>query len=909
MTDPTMPAWHALPPSEVIDRLEARETGLTSEEAARLREKYGPNRLPHAPPPAWWQIVLRQFQSPLIYILMIAAAVSLLIGHAEDAGVIAVVLLLNAAIGGYQEWQAERSSQALQALLHVRAMLLRDGEVVEVDAEEIVPGDVALLESGNHVPADLRLIQAHGLEIDESLLTGESVPVPKDVDWLGEAESSLADRLNMAFGGSTVARGRARGIVVATGDRTAVGQLALDVTANVGGKPPLLERMERFTRGVAVAILTAALVIALVGIFLRGYEVTQMFIFGVALAVSAIPEGLPISLTVALAIATTRMARRGVIVRRLAAVEGLGSCTLIASDKTGTLTCNQLTVRAVCLPDGTSIEVTGEGYSPTGEILCEGKEPDEQLRAAVMAVARASVLCNEADLHQRKGEWVWRGDPTEVALLSFGHKLGLVRDIELTGAPQVGQIPFEPERQYSATFHQVDGRVQAFVKGAPERVLTMCVVSDDERGRILEFAENLASQGYRVLALARGGIADGEHDADPPVDPKQLEFLGLTGMIDPLRPGVRDAVAACQDAGIAVCMITGDHPVTALAIARDLGFAESPDQVLTGRDIAEMSAEQLAEAVRRVRVFARTTPRQKLELVGAARKMGYFVAVTGDGVNDAPALRESNIGVAMGQSGTDVAREAAELVITDDNFATIVAGIEEGRVAYDNVRKVVYLLVSTGAAEVLLLGIVVLTGWPNTDAGAVLPLLPVQILWLNLVTNGIQDKALAFEPAEGDILSRPPRPPSQRIFDRLMIERTVVAAVVMAGVGFAAFAWMIEVAGWTPEKSRNALLMLMVLFQNLHIGNSRSETRSVFSMSPLRSPILLAATLSAFSVHMAATRIPLSQRLLHVEPVDLATFGAMLLLALTIIVGMEIHKWVWHRRHVSLQPEAKPRAT
>lgn len=897
MSEANTSAWHALPLDTVVARLQASESGLTSAEAQRLREKYGPNRLPHAPPPAWWQIVLRQFQSPLIYILMIAAAVSLLIGHAEDAGVIAIVLLLNAAIGGYQEWQAERSSQALQALLHVRAMLLRDGEVIEVDAEEVVPGDVVLLESGNQVPADLRLLQAHGLEVDESLLTGESVPVPKDIAWRGEPEAPLADRLNMVFGGSTVARGRARGMAVATGDRTAVGELALDVTSNVGGRPPLLERMERFTRGVAVAILSAAMVIALVGIFLRGYEVSQMFIFGVALAVSAIPEGLPISLTVALAIATTRMARRGVIVRRLAAVEGLGSCTLIASDKTGTLTCNQLTVRAVCLPDGTEVEVTGEGYSPHGEFLHDGRSVDGAMRDAVHSLARAAVLCNEADLHQRKGEWVWRGDPTEVALLSFGHKLGLVRDVELGRAAQIGEIPFEPERQYSATFHSVAGEVRAFVKGAPERVLAMCVVSEDDRQRILTLAESMAARGHRVLAIASGGVADGEHATDPPVDPKQLQFLGLTGMIDPLRPGVREAVAACQDAGIAVCMITGDHPVTALAIARDLGFADSPDQVITGRDIAEMSEEELREAVRRVRVFARTTPRQKLELVGAARAMGYFVAVTGDGVNDAPALRESNIGVAMGQSGTDVAREAAELVITDDNFATIVAGIEEGRVAYDNVRKVVYLLVSTGAAEVLLLGIVVLAGWPTTDAGAVLPLLPVQILWLNLVTNGIQDKALAFEPGEGDVLARPPRPPQQRIFDRLMIERTVVAAIVMAGVSFAAFAWMIEVAEWPEGRSRNTLLLLMVLFQNLHIGNSRSETTSVFAMSPLRSPIVLAAALAAFSVHMVATRIPLAQRLLHVEPVDLATFATMLLLAMTIIVGMELHKWHWNHRH------------
>lgn len=893
-------SWHALPVQDVAARLRASDAGLTEDEAQARLKQYGPNTLPRQAPPGWWVVGLRQFKSPLIYILGLAAVVSVAIGHAEDAGFIFVVLALNALIGGYQEWRAERSSQALQKLLRIRASVFRNGAVREVDAESLVPGDIVWLESGNRVPADLRLLQAHGLEVDESLLTGESLPVSKDPTWSAEESRPLADRCNMAYAGSTISRGRARGMVVATGARTAVGQLAMDLSVGLGGRPPLLERMERFTRVVAFAVLIAALVIGLIGVLLRGYGVGEMFLFGVALAVSAIPEGLPVALTVALAIATTRMSRRGVIVRRLAAVEGLGSCTLIASDKTGTLTCNELTVRAVHLPSGREYGVTGEGYAPEGAVESEAGTIDPGSDPVVDALARAAVLCNEGELHRRDGDWVWRGDPTDVALLSFAHKLGWSRDAAIRRHPQVNEIPFEPERRFAATYHQGDDHTLIVVKGAPERVLAMCDVTLEEHERLRMLGESMARQGLRVLALAEGVTREALDPGDVPAEPSRLEFLGFVGMIDPLRPGAREAVGSCQDAGITVCMITGDHPVTALAIARDLGLAERPEQVITGSELESLAADRLQDLVRTGRVFARTSPRQKLELVEAARQIGHFVAVTGDGVNDAPALRQANIGVAMGRSGTDVAREAAELVITDDDFASIVAGIEEGRVAYDNVRKVIYLLVSTGAAEILLLGLAVLTGWPDGQAGlAVLPLLPVQILWLNLVTNGIQDIALAFEPAEGGVLRRPARPPGQRIFDRLMLERTLVASVVMAGVGFSAFVWMIEVAGWTEAKSRNALLLLMVLFQNVHIGNCRSETTSAFRLSPLSSPILLAGTVLAFSVHMLALHIPMLQRILHVAPVDVATLASLFGLALSLVLVMEIHKWWWRSRATS----------
>jgi magnesium-transporting ATPase (P-type) len=874
-------AWHSLNLEEVFRAVEASANGLTEAEALTRLACSGPNRLPQTSKTTRWQILLRQFRSPLIYVLGLAALVSTAIGDVKDAGFIIAVLAINALIGGYQEWRAEQSSRALQQLLKIRAAVMRDGEACEIDAEEVVPGDLVWLESGKRVPADLRLIRTHNLDVDESLLTGESLTVLKNANWRGEPSTPLADRLNMVYAGSIVVRGRGRGIVVATGAGTTVGQLALDMMATIGGKPPLLKRMERFSQVIALAVVVAAVGMALLGIFKHGYSLVEMFMFAVALAVSAIPEGLPVALTVALAIATHRMAQRGAIVRRLPAVEGLGSCTLIASDKTGTLTCNELMVRQICLPNGDEFQVTGEGFAPVGQVLFQGQivAPD---CLPLERMARASVLCNEADLHHSEGRWLWRGDPTDIALLAMAHKLGWNRETTLNLYPQVNEIPFEPEHKFAATYHPIEERVHVLVKGAPERVLTMCDLQPDAPSP-WTIAQGMAEQGYRVLALAEG-IAP--IDLDPtkvPPEPSNLALLGFVGMIDPLRPSVQEAVAACHAAGIAVWMVTGDHPATALAIARDLGLATNVTQVVTGRDLEERSPQEIQHLIQTTSVFARIAPHQKLQLVNAARESGHLVAVTGDGVNDAPALRAANIGVAMGKGGTDVAREAAELVLSDDNFATIVAGVEEGRIAYDNVRKVIYLLVSTGAAEIVLIGLAVATGLP-------LPLLPVQLLWLNLVTNGIQDVALAFEPGEGDALKRRPRSPGEPIFNRLMVERTIVGAAVMGGVGFATFYWMLK-TGQSEFSARNSLLLLMVLFENIHIGNCRSESKSAFRLSPFRSPILLIGTLTAFLIHVVMMNLPIGNALLSTEPVDLKTWGMLIALSFTVLVAIEIHKF------------------
>lgn len=883
-------AWHAESPESILQLFATSPRGLQAEEVERRRHEYGPNLLPEKGPTPLWLIVVRQFANPLIYILVAAAIVSAAIGDIKDGGFIAVVLLINAVIGAWQEVQAEKSSHALRKLLRIHAQVERDGEVREIKAEEVVPGDIVWLESGNRVPADVRLISTHGVEIDESLLTGESVAATKDAEQTGAEGTTLADRKNMAFAGSLVARGRAKGIVVGTGLSTQVGQLALDVLGSTGGKPPLLVRMERFTNYVAVGTLAAAVGIGSLGFVLWNYTLVETFFFVIALAVSAIPEGLPVAMTVALAVATTRMARRNVIVRRLTAVEGLGSCTLIATDKTGTLTCNELTVREVVLTNGTTYQITGEGFVPEGQILRHGVAVDTAHHEPLGVTLQAAVLCNEADLHPRNGEWVWRGDAVDVALLSLGRKAGIARERLLDENPQVNQIPFESEHQFSASFHRRGLDTFVFVKGAPERVLAMCAdrLSEADRTRMEDAALEMAQRGLRVIAVASRRLTESLSPTDLPSAPSGLELLGFLGMIDPLRAGAREAVANCRSAGVHVTMITGDHRVTAMAIARDLGLASHDHEVMTAAELVGKTPAELQEIVRHVRVFARVTPRQKLEIVNAARAAGHFVAVTGDGVNDAPALRAANVGVAMGKGGTDVAREAAELVISDDNFTSIVSGIEEGRIAYDNIRKVIYLLLSMGAAELLMVLLAVVSGLP-------VPLLPVQLLWLNLVTNGIQGVAMAFEPGEGDSLRRSPRPPGESIFNRLMLERLLVAVPVVGIGGFLVYDIALRL-GWAVEDARNLLLLAMVLFENFHVGNCRSETRSAFAISPLRSPVLFFGTLGAFLIHVAGMYVPALQEVLSTKPVEWRLWGVALAVSLLIIPAVELHKWWWSKR-------------
>ncbi len=892
--------WHALPADDVAGRLASPDGGLPDAEVARRREIFGENALPQKRPPTALEVFLRQFTSPLIYVLFVAGIISVLFVDLTDAAFIFIVILVNAVIGTFQEVKAERSATALQQMLKIRARVRRGGREATVPAEDLVPGDRIILESGDRIPADIRILKARRLTVDESLLTGESHAVGKNPDPV-DASLPLGDRLDMLYAGSTVMSGRSMGVVVATGQHTEIGQIAETVTASEAGRPPLVIRMEDFSRKISIAVLAATGLLAII-VLGQGMPPLEVFFLAVALAVSAIPEGLPIALTVALSIATSRMAGRNVIVRFLAAVESLGSCTLIASDKTGTLTVNQQTARVVVLPTGEAFSVTGAGYAGEGDVLDGSGAPiSGSARDRLERLARAATISNEAVLERTDGgDWAHRGDAIDVAFLALTYKLGLDPAGIREGAPSVAEIPFESERRYAAVWYREAGEIRVAVKGAVETVLPFCrtMAAEQERGvpldrdRVQEELDALTSGGFRVLAVARGRVEGSFSAEDPKVPP--LELLGLVGFIDPIRPDVPDAVRRCRDAGVDVVMVTGDHPATALAIARELEITDSPDEVVTGADLGDSEIPTLPEFIDRVeraRVFARVTPLQKLRIVEAYRESGAFVAVTGDGVNDAPALRSANIGVAMG-SGTDVAKDTASLIVTDDDFASIVAGIEEGRYAYDNVRKVVYLLISTGFAEVLLFLLALVVGLP-------LPLLAVQLLWLNLVTNGIQDVALAFEGGDPRVMNRPPRRPEEGIFNRLMIEETLLSGAVIGLVALGAWYWLLG-NGWDEFAARNLIVLLMVLFENFHAFNCRSEYLSAFRVPISRNYFLLAGVVAAQGIHILALYVPFLQDVLQVQPVSLVEWLALLALASLVVVAMEVFKAVRRyrsRRH------------
>ena len=896
MNDETRPAPvsapHALDADAVLSALGSTVHGLAQSEVIARLERYGRNALPKPRIPSVFQVFVRQFTSPLIYVLLAAAILSLAIQEWSDAGFIFAVLVINAVIGTAQEYSAQKAAAALQELVTTSSRVLREGETYVIDAEALVPGDLVLMEPGDRVPADLRLVACHDLEVDESLLTGESVAVGKNAHAVLNDETALGDTINMVFAGTLVNRGHGRGVVVSTGLDTQLGRIAADVLYKPPGKVPLLARMEIFTRRVAIAVGVAAVMVAVVA-FSRGMPLSEVFLLAVALAVSVIPEGLPVALTVALAIGMARMAKRNVIVRRLVAMEALGSCTFIATDKTGTLTVNQLTARRIFFPGREAWEVTGEGVTPEGIILTPRGTPSATEEALLERLCRAAVLPNEAFLGHGEQSWTYQGDAVDVAVLVLAHKAGIIKAETANAFPELDAIPFESENLFAASLNQADGSTYASVKGALERLLPMCTRMADAGGdveldaQLIETeAHALAQQGYRVLALSAGRVDIGPGQVFSEEHLRGLTLIGLVGMIDPLRTEAKAAVAACQQAGIEVAMVTGDHPVTALAISRELGLAEQAEQVVTGPRLRQTAAEGgeagMDRLVQPAHVFARVEPDQKLDIVQSLQRNGHFVAVSGDGANDAPALRAAQVGVAMGKSGTDLARETAELIITDDNFASIVAGVEEGRIANANVRKVIFLLVSTGASELVLFLLALFTGLP-------LPLLAVQLLWLNLVTNGIQHVGLAFEPGEGDELRRPPRCPKEPIFNRLMLERVILSALVIGTVAFLLYQWLLA-RGFSLDEARNGTLLLMVLFENVHVFNSRSETRSVFRHSPLNNPVLLFGTAAAQLIHIAAMYIPLMQDVLGVQPVSLEHWWELLGLALTVLVAMEMHK-------------------
>ncbi|QDH69037.1 cation-translocating P-type ATPase [Marilutibacter alkalisoli] len=850
---PETPPFHCQGTDAVLAGLSSSRTGLSAADAEARLACHGPNRLPEGRSRTVLEVFLTQFRSPFIYLLLAAGLVSLLLSHMADAVFIFAVLLINAAIGCFQEWRAETRSRALRALIKGTVAVWRDGRLQRLPTEVLVPGDVVQVESGERVAADLRLIEARNLLVDESLLTGESAAVLKHADAMLESVTPLPERVTMLHAGTTIQVGRGLAVVVASGDSTTVGQLAAELE-RPDAPPPLVRRMARFTRHVVVAVVVViALITALE--LMRGASAGDIFLLAVALAVSAIPEGLPVAMTVALSIATHRMSLRNVMVRHLPAVEGLGACTLIATDKTGTLTQNVLTVERLWV-------------AGAGEVAPDAAASKSLLVAAARASERAAS----------SGEGV-SGDAVDLAFLDAAAAHGWCPDDD-DPALVVARVPYEPQKRFAASIHADAEGLVAYAKGAPETILSLC-------GHVAPAAqtavEYLSGAGYRVIAVAEGRVANAHEDGLG-----GLCLLGFAGLIDPLRPEARGAVHAAQSAGIRVVMVTGDHPRTAAAIAGQLGLELTPDAVVTGAELAALPVEGFDAATSRASVFARTEPLQKLAIVESLRRDGHVVAVTGDGVNDAPALHAADIGVAMGKAGTDVARDAADLVLADDNFASIVSGIEEGRIAYDNLRKVIALAISTGVAEVMMVLVATLTGLPQ-------PLTAVQLLWLNLVTNGMQHVALAFEKGEADVLQRRPRAANAPVFDRRMIEQVLLGGAVIGSIGYV-FYYFALATGMEHVAAQGAVLWLLVWCENAHCFNCRSESESAFRIPLWHNPLLVAAVIGTQLLQIAVLAIPPLRDLLSLQAMTIAEGLQLGALALIVLFAMELYK-MFRRRH------------
>ncbi len=873
---PPVPPWHARSVAAVEDAFNTSPLGLTPGDAAQRLTRHGPNVLADRRPPMLIAVFLRQFANTFILILVVAAVVTVVMGELLDTALICVALLLNAVIGTTQERRAAEAVRALGHLVVPHCRVVRSGQEWDIDSRDLVPGDVVVLESGNRVPADLRLSAVNELSVDESLLTGESLPVTKSVTPVSKL-AIAADRTSMAFTGTIVANGRGRGYVVATAGATELGAIAHLLRTEAAGEMPLQARMAKFARIVGVSVLAASAVAFVSGLAL-GESATHMFRVAVAMAVSAVPEGLPIAMTVTFAIGVTRMARRNAVLRRLPALETLGSTTVVGSDKTGTLTENRMTVQAIW----------------AGGIVHTVPDDVRGDSAVLRLTLLTGALTNEAELVHIAEGLESTGDPTDVALLTAADTAGIDPGEMRARHQLIAEIPFESHRRYSATIRHYDEGRAVFVKGAPEQIIGMCttMLTDDgpiplDPDRAHAAARDLASRGLRVLGMAYRPLHPDSGPGDR-LDPDDLMLLGFQGMMDPPRAGVREAVDACRGAGVRVLMITGDHAITARAIAARLGILDDAHpRVLTGTEMTHLDDEALTELVDEVSVYARVSPNDKLRIVRALQNRDHVVAVTGDGVNDAPALRAAAIGVAMGRDGTDVAREAADMVLSDDNFVSIVAAIEEGRIAFANIRKVSFFLISTAAAETAAILVSLWLRWP-------LLLIPAQILWLNLVTNGVQDLALAFEPGSRDMLKRPPRPRREGILSAMMWERTAIVGIVMAAGALAMFKWQLDRDG-SLVAAQSVALTTLVVFNVFQAGNARSQNRSLFTLNPLANPFLFWATLVAIVLHVSALYLPLTQFVLGVQPISGEAWIRAILVASTILVVIEAHKAVRRR--------------
>ncbi len=890
--------WHHCPGSEVTTLLNTDpEKGLSPFEAGHRLKKYGPNAVTMKKQQGPLMRFLLQFHQPLIYILMAAGAVTLFLQEWVDSAVILGVVVVNAVIGFVQESKAQSAIESLKQMMTTQTTVLRDGRWQEMDAVNLVIGDIVQIQSGNKVPADVRILRCRDLQVDESALTGESVPVIKKEETL-DPETILADRRNMAYAGTLVTYGQARAVVVATGDKTETGRISELISSAADLSTPLTIKIASFSKILLIAILVLAAATFAVGMW-RGESAVDMFMAAVALAVGAIPEGLPAAVTITLAIGVNRMAKKRAIIRKLPAVETLGSTTVICSDKTGTLTENQMTVKKI-FTGGVSYDVEGNGYAPEGHLSVNGKELTGDLPPGLRQTLTAGLLCNDSRLIQEEEVWRIEGDPTEGALITAAGKAGLTP--EKTGAdmPRLDEIPFESERQFMATLHRstAGGKNILYIKGAVEKILEACAdAMASEGGKTAFDKENLparvdamASEGLRVLALA---CKETDKDHLEVLDCLSgLTFLGLQGMIDPPRKEAIEAVRSCRQAGIAVKMITGDHAVTATEIARQLnigglkGKDEAAPRTLTGKELEKLTDEELIAAAEGTSVFARVAPEQKLRLVEALQARSHIVAMTGDGVNDAPALKQANIGIAMGITGTDVSKEAADMVLTDDNFASITRAVEEGRRIFDNLVKFITWTLPTNGGE----GLVILAA---IVAGVTLPILPVQILWINMTTAVLLGLMLAFEPGEPDVMNYPPRDPQSPILNATVITRILLVTAIMLTAVFGIFVWQKQ-QGYSLAQARTVAVNLFIMIELAYLFNCRSLTKSMFRIGVFSNPWVLVGSAAMILLQLLYTYTPVMNRVFQSEPISGRDW--LMIIAISIIVHIVVGAEKWLRR-------------
>lgn len=881
--------WHSVKIDEVYTALECTEKGLSSKDVEKHVLKYGKNVLPKEKKDGFFKIFFSQFASPIVLVMIVAGLFSLLAKEYMDFFAILFIILIDAIFGTVQEWRAGKEAESLQNLIKVKAKVLRDGKEQMIDSDDLVVGDIALLESGNKVSGDLRIISSLNLTVDESILTGESIAAVKKEGVLNE-NVGISDRTNMVFGGTSVVTGRATCIVVETGSNTEIGKISSKVLETKNEKSPLVIRMEKLSKQISILVIIIAILLTILMIA-KNEPIEEVFISVVALSVSAMPEGLPLALTLALTIGSHRMSKKNVIVKKLNSVESLGSCTVIASDKTGTLTVNEQTAKKILLPDGSLFEIEGTGYNGDGKV----KEIDNAKIKDAIEIAKLGVINNEASLKKEKGKWVSFGDSIDIAFLALGEKLNLG-----SYYTELKNIPYESEKKYSAVFYEEENKKYCTVKGSVEKVLSFCdsMIDDSKKVKLdVDFIqkqnEDLAKEGYRVIALAKSSELDSVPNKEllEDEDIPKLSFVGLVAFIDPIRKETIESIDECHKAGIKVVMITGDHPLTAFAIAKELGLSTSFDEVTTGDEIEEYLSKgnrSFDKFIKGKKVFTRVTPIQKLEIVNSFKRQGEFIAVTGDGVNDAPAIKTANIGIAMG-SGTDVAKETGTMIIMDDNFMSIVAGIEEGRNAYSNIRKVVYLLLSCGLSEVLFFALSIIFNLP-------VPLVAIQLLWLNIVTDGLQDMALSFEREEKEIMKEKPRSPKESIFDKLMMQQTLLAGCTIGLIVFAVWVFLIKGIEMPAETARGYVMMLMVFMQNFHALNCRSEKTSAFKLPLSRNWFIVLSICSSVLLQIVVMEVDFLSHFLKTNSMPLIDIFYVFLASIPILLVMEIFKKVKFRK-------------